>query len=95
MSINVFHLLESVLSDSVVRTLSGRFGLSPDLTRKVTGAAAPAVVAAIMHRGSTPEGARGLFSAIMSPDVNALIGKQLPEMLASTSGLSQLETAGR
>ncbi|QBQ96376.1 OmpA family protein [Paraburkholderia pallida] len=95
MSINVFQLLETVLSDDVVRTLAGRFGLTPDLTRKVTSAAAPAIVAAIMHRGSTPEGARGLFSAIMSPDVNALIGKQLPEMLSSTSGLSQLETAGR
>lgn len=95
MSINVFHLLETVLSDDVVRTLAGRFGLSPDLTRKVAGAAAPAIVAALMHRASTPEGARGLFSTIMSPDVNALIGKQLPDLLASTSGVSQLETAGR
>ncbi|WP_322062177.1 OmpA family protein [Paraburkholderia sp. J63] len=95
MSINVFHLLETVLSDDVVRTLAGRFGLTPDLTRKVTSAAAPAIVAAFMQRGSTPEGARGLFSTIMSPEVNALIGKQLPDMLASTSGLSLLETAGR
>jgi len=95
MSINVFHLLETVLSDDAVRTLAGRFGLTPDLARKVTGAAAPAIVAAIMHRGSTPEGARGLFSAIMSPDVNALIGKQLPELLSSTAGLSRLETTGR
>lgn len=95
MSINIFQLLETVLSDDVVRTLAGRFGLTPDLTRKVTSAAAPAIIAAMMHRGSTPEGARGLFSTIMSPEVNALIGKQLPEMLASTSGLSLLETAGR
>lgn len=95
MSINIFQLLETVLSDDAVRTLAGRFGLTPDLTRKVTSAAAPAIVAAIMQRGSTPEGARGLFSAIMSPEANALIGKQLPDMLASTSGLSLLETAGR
>ncbi|WP_322006871.1 OmpA family protein [Paraburkholderia tropica] len=95
MSINVFHLLETVLSDDVVRNLSGRFGLSPDLTRKVTGAVAPALVAAIMHRGSTADGARSLFSTIMSPDVNASIGKQLPELLSSTAGLSQLETLGR
>lgn len=95
MSINVFHLLETVLSDDVVRTLAGRFGLAPDLTRKVASAAAPAIVAAIMQRGSTAEGARGLFSTIMSPDVNALIGKQLPDLLASTSGVSQLEITGR
>ncbi|WP_321787634.1 OmpA family protein [Paraburkholderia sp. J94] len=95
MSINVFQLLETVLSDDVVRNLSGRFGLTPDLTRKVTGAIAPALVAAIMHRGSTADGARSLFSTIMSPDVNASIGKQLPELLSSTTGLSQLETLGR
>ncbi|CAM2174863.1 Peptidoglycan-associated lipoprotein [Paraburkholderia sacchari] len=95
MSINVFHLLETVLSDDVVRTLAGRFGVAPDLTRKVASAAAPAIVAAIMQRGSTAEGARGLFSTIMSPEVNAQIGKQLPELLASTSGVSLLETAGR
>ncbi|WP_321813876.1 MULTISPECIES: OmpA family protein [unclassified Paraburkholderia] len=95
MSINVFQLLDAVMSDDVVRTLAGRFGLTPDLARKVTGAAAPAIVAAIMHRGSTAEGARGLFDTIMSPDVNALIGKQLPELLGSTTGLNQLETVGR
>ncbi|WP_321886184.1 OmpA family protein [Paraburkholderia bannensis] len=95
MSINVFQLLDTVMSDDVVRTLAGRFGLTPDLARKVSGAAAPAIVAAIMHRGSTAEGARGLFSTIMSPEANALIGKQLPEMLSSTTGLNQLETTGR
>ncbi|WP_213298755.1 OmpA family protein [Paraburkholderia sacchari] len=95
MSINVFHLLETVLSDDVVRTLAGRFGLAPDLTRKVASSAAPAIVAAIMQRGSTAEGARDLFATIMSPEVNAQIGKQLPELLASTSGVSLLETAGR
>jgi outer membrane protein OmpA-like peptidoglycan-associated protein len=95
MSINVFQLLDTVLNDGVVRTLAGRFGLTSDLTRKVTSAAAPAIVAAIMHRGSTAEGARGLFATIMSPEANALIGKQLPELLSSTSGLSQLETTGR
>jgi outer membrane protein OmpA-like peptidoglycan-associated protein len=95
MSINVFQLLDTVLSEDVVRTLASRFGLTSDLTRKVTGAAAPAIIAAIMHRGSTAEGARGLFSTIMSPEANALIGKQLPELLSSTSGLSQLETTGR
>jgi outer membrane protein OmpA-like peptidoglycan-associated protein len=95
MSINVFHLLETVLSDNVVRTLGSRYGLTPDLTRKITGAAAPAIMAAVMHRGATPEGARSLFSAIMSPDVNPQIGKQLPDLLASTAGLGQLEAVGR
>ncbi len=95
MSINVFHLLETVMSDEVVTTLSSRFGLTPDFTRKITGAAAPALVAAIMNRGSTPEGARNLFSAIMSPEANAQIGKQLPGLLANTASLGALEAGGR
>lgn len=95
MSINVFQLLETVLSDNVVRTMAARYGLTPDFTRKVAGAAAPAIVAAIMHRGATPEGARSLFSTIMSSDANPLIGKQLPELLMSTAGLGQLEATGR
>ena len=61
MSINVFQLLETVLSENVVKTLGSRYGLAPDLTRKIAGAAAPAIMAAIMHRGTTPEGARSGF----------------------------------
>ncbi|QGZ55862.1 OmpA family protein [Paraburkholderia acidiphila] len=95
MSINVFQLLETVLSDNVVKSMGTRYGLTPDFTRKVAGAAAPAIMAAIMHRGATPEGARSLFSTIMSSDANPLIGKQLPELLASTAGLGQLEATGR
>lgn len=95
MSINVFQLLETVLSDDVVKTLSTRFGLTPEYTRRITGVAAPALVAAVMNRGSTAEGARDLFAAIMSPAVNAEIGKQLPSLLSNTASLSALETGGR
>ncbi|HEY1610547.1 MAG TPA: OmpA family protein [Paraburkholderia sp.] len=95
MSINVFQLLDSVLSDDVVRSLGGRLGLTPELTRKVSSAVAPAIVAAIMNRGGTAEGAHGLFSTIMSADTNAQAGTQLPALLASSAGLGQLETYGR
>ncbi|MEM5338267.1 OmpA family protein [Paraburkholderia azotifigens] len=95
MSINVFKLLETVLNEDVVRNLGTAVGLSPDLTRKVTDAAAPALMAAIMHRGSTADGARSLFSAIQSPDVDAHIGKQLPYLLGSTTDLARLEATGR
>ncbi|MBN3751307.1 OmpA family protein [Paraburkholderia sp. Tr-20389] len=95
MSINVFKLLETVLNEDVVRNLATAVGLSPDLTRKVTDTAAPALIAAIMHRGSTPDGARSLFSTIQSPDVDAHIGKQLPYLLGSTTDLARLEATGR
>ncbi|WP_028203394.1 OmpA family protein [Paraburkholderia nodosa] len=95
MSINVFQLLDTVLSENVFKTMGTRYGLTPEFTRKVAGAAAPAIMAAIMNRGATPEGARSLFSTIMSSDTNPLIGKQLPELLASTADLGQLEATGR
>jgi outer membrane protein OmpA-like peptidoglycan-associated protein len=95
MSINVMQLIQSSLTEGVVRQLSGRFGLPSDATQKVIAATAPALVAALMQKGSTLEGTRSLFAAIMSPDVNAHIGEQLPQLLASTTGLSQLEGAGR
>ena len=95
MSINVIQLIQSVLSDGVVRQLSGRIGLPTEATQKVIGAAAPALLAALMQKGSTLEGARSLFTTIMSPDVNAHIGEQLPQLLSSTAGMSQLEGAGR
>ncbi|MGF6766949.1 outer membrane protein OmpA-like peptidoglycan-associated protein [Paraburkholderia sp. GAS33] len=95
MSINVIQLIQSALSDSVVRQLSERFGLPPAVTDKVIGTAAPALVAALMHKGATLEGARSLFTTIMAPEVNAHIGEQLPQLLASTAGLSLLEGAGR
>ena len=95
MNINVFHLLETVLSDDVVGTMGTRYGLTPEFTRKIVAAAAPALVAAIMQRGATPEGAHSLFSTIMSPEVNPRIGAQLPELLRSTADLGRLEAAGR
>ncbi|RFU43765.1 OmpA family protein [Paraburkholderia sp. DHOC27] len=95
MSINVIQLIQAALSDGVVRQLSERIGLPPDATGKVIGTAAPALIAALMQKGSTLEGTRSLYSAIMSPDVNAHIGEQLPQLLSSTAGMSQLEGMGR
>lgn len=95
MSINVIQLVQSALSDGVVRQLSGRLGLAPETTQKVIGEAMPALVAAFMNRGATVDGARSLFAMIMSPQVNAHLGDQFPQILASTAGMSQLESAGR
>jgi outer membrane protein OmpA-like peptidoglycan-associated protein len=95
MSINVIQLIQCALSDSVVRQLSARFGLPGEAPDKVISAAAPALVAALMHKGATLDGARSLFTTIMAPEVNAHIGEQLPQLLASTAGLSQLEGVGR
>jgi outer membrane protein OmpA-like peptidoglycan-associated protein len=95
MSINAIQLIQSAMTDGVVRQLAGRFGLPPDATQKVLATAAPALVAGLMQKGATLDGARALFAAILSPEVNGQIAEQLPQLVGSTKGLSQLEMAGR
>ena len=95
MSINVIQLIQSALTDGVVQQLGSRLGLSPEATRKVFATLAPAVVAGLMQKGATLEGARSLFATILSPEVNGHIAEQLPQLLGSTGGVSQLEGAGR
>ncbi|MFM0152827.1 OmpA family protein [Paraburkholderia sediminicola] len=95
MSINVIQLIQSAMTDGVVRQMAARFGLPPDATQKVLAATGPAVVAGLMQKGATLDGARSLFAAILSPEVNGHIAEQLPQLLGTTTGVSQLEGAGR
>ncbi|MFM0073183.1 OmpA family protein [Paraburkholderia sediminicola] len=95
MSINVIQLIQSALTDGVVRQMAARFGLPPDATQKVLATTGPALVAGLMQKGATLDGARSLFATILSPEVNGHIAEQLPQLLGSTTGVSQLEGAGR
>jgi outer membrane protein OmpA-like peptidoglycan-associated protein len=95
MSINVIQLIQSALTDGVVRQMAARFGLPPDATQKVLATTGPALVAGLMQKGATLDGARSLFATILSPEVNGHIAEQLPQLLGSTTGVSQLEGVGR
>ncbi|CAB3738067.1 Outer membrane protein A [Paraburkholderia sediminicola] len=95
MSINVIQLIQSALTDGVVRQMAARFGLPPDATRKVLATTGPALVAGLMQKGATLDGARSLFATILSPEVNGHIAEQLPQLLGTTTGVSQLEGIGR
>ncbi|WP_434107714.1 OmpA family protein [Paraburkholderia caffeinilytica] len=95
MSINVIQLIQSAITDGVVRQLAARFGLPPDATQKVLATTGPALVAGLMQKGATLDGARSLFAAILSPEVNGHIAEQLPQLLGTTTGVSQLEGTGR
>jgi len=95
MSINVIQLIQSAVTDGVVRQLAARFGLPPDATQKVFATTGPALVAGLMQKGATLDGARSLFATILSPEVNGHIAEQLPQLLSSTTGVSQLEGVGR
>ncbi|QQC63083.1 OmpA family protein [Paraburkholderia ginsengisoli] len=95
MNLNVIQLVQSVLTDDVVRQLAARLGLPPEAAQKALASTAPALVAGLMHKGATLEGARSLFATILSPEVDAHVGEHLPQLLASASGASELESVGR
>lgn len=95
MTFNVIQWIHSALTDDVVRQLAARLGLPADATQKVVATTGPALVAGLMHKGATLDGARSLFATILSPDVNAHLAGQLPQLLGSTSSVSHLESVGR
>ncbi|WP_090871413.1 DUF937 domain-containing protein [Paraburkholderia diazotrophica] len=95
MSVNVIELIRSALPEAVVRQLSNCLGLPPEATAKVVNAASPALVAGLLNRCATLDGARALFATILGQEVNAEIGEQLPRIFASTTGVTQLSSTGR
>ncbi|SIT44567.1 OmpA/MotB domain-containing protein (fragment) [Paraburkholderia piptadeniae] len=95
MSVNVIELIRSTLPEAVVRQLSNCLGLPPEATAKVVDAASPALVAGLLNRCATLDGARALFATILGQEVNADIGEQLPRIFASTTGVTQLSSTGR
>jgi hypothetical protein len=95
MSVNVIELIRSALPEAVVRQLSNCLGLPPEATAKVVDAASPALVAGLLNRCATLDGARALFATILGQEVNADIGEQLPRIFASTTGVTQLSSTGR
>ena len=73
MSINIIQLVQGALTESVLQQLATKFGVAPEAAKRVVGLVAPALVGSLMNKAASPEGARSLFSSIMSPDSNANI----------------------
>jgi outer membrane protein OmpA-like peptidoglycan-associated protein len=93
MSINVIQLVQGALTESVLQQLATKLGVAPEAAKRVVGMIAPAMVGSLMNKASSPEGARGLFASIMSPDSNANIVEMLPQLVHG-DGLQSLLAAG-
>ncbi|SAL58791.1 membrane protein [Caballeronia terrestris] len=89
MSINVIELVQGALTESVLQQLATRIGVAPESAKRVVGLVGPALVGSLMNKAASPEGARGLFASIMSPDTNANIVEQLPNLVQG-DGLQKL-----
>lgn len=95
MSVNVIQLVRSVLPDTVVQQLSNCLGLPPEATAKVMDVTTPALVAGLLNKCTTLDGARALFATILGQEVNADVAEQLPRLFSSTTGVTQLSSTGR
>src|SRR6516225_7842363 len=95
MSVNVIQLFRATLPDEVVRQLSSCLGLPAEATARVMDTALPALVAGLLNRCATLDGARLLFATVLGQEVNADIGEQLPRIFASTTGVTQVSSTGR
>ena len=95
MSVNVIQLVRSALPDTVVQQLSNCLGLPPEATAKVMDVTTPALVAGLLNKCATLDGARALFATILGQEVNADVAEQLPRLFSSTTGVTQLSSTGR
>ena len=93
MSINVIQLVQGALTESVLQQLATKLGVAPEAAKRVVGMIAPALVGSLMNKAASPEGARSLFSTIMSPDANANIVDMLPQLVHG-DGLQSLLASG-
>jgi len=93
MSINVIQLVQGALTESVLQQLATKLGVAPEAAKRVVGMIAPALVGSLMNKAASPEGARGLFASIMSPDSNANIVDMLPQLVHG-DGLQSLLASG-
>ncbi|SAL18134.1 OmpA/MotB domain-containing protein [Caballeronia sordidicola] len=93
MSINIIQLVQGALTESVLQQLATKLGVAPEAAKRVVGMIAPAMVGSLMNKASSPEGARGLFASIMSPDSNANIVEMLPQLVHG-DGLQSLLASG-
>lgn len=95
MSINLIQTVRSALPDGVKQQLSAHFGLTPEATERIVGASLAPLVAALMSRATSVDGSRSLFTSILTPEVNAHIADELPRLLATAPGVSQIAMSGR
>ncbi|MBN3758469.1 OmpA family protein [Paraburkholderia sp. Tr-20389] len=95
MSVNVIQLVRAALPEAVVRQLSNCLGLPPEATAKVMDVTTPALVAGLLNKCATLDGARALFASVLGQEVNPDIAEQLPRIFASTTGVTQLSSTGR
>ncbi|RZF24404.1 OmpA family protein [Paraburkholderia sp. UYCP14C] len=93
-SIDLSKSVDAVFSDSNRQCLAEQIGLSPEMLGRITTHASPVLIASLMAGAATPDGARAVFSAVMSTEANARIEDQFLRLCGASSSIKDLETTG-
>jgi outer membrane protein OmpA-like peptidoglycan-associated protein len=94
MSINLNQLVQGALTESVLQQIAQRIGCAPEAAKRVVSLCGPALIGSMMNKASSPEGARSLFAAIMSPSTNAQIADDLPHAVVRDDEFKSLLASG-
>ncbi|MBS1174088.1 MAG: outer membrane protein Omp38 [Burkholderiaceae bacterium] len=94
MSLNLLDLAKSSLVPILVSKAGSLFGLEGGVASKALDAILPTLLSGILNKSSTAQGTAGLLSAITDKGVDANILHNLPNLLASESGVHSLGEQG-
>jgi len=94
MSINLLELTSGALGDDFVQLASSLFGEDAGKIGKGISALEPAVLGGIVQKGSTPEGAQGLLTALDSVPTDLHLPEPFGKQLATPESRDELQQIG-
>ena len=94
MSLNLLDLAKSSLAPILLSKAGSLFGLEGGVASKALEAILPTLLSGILNKSSTAQGTAGLLSAITDKSVDGNILHNLPNLLASESGVHSLGEQG-
>src|SRR5438046_2082302 len=94
MSLNLLQLTQSALGGQVIQLVCTRFGIDASKAHTVFDTILPTLIGSLVKKADTADGARALFSSIMSSKVDANIGSNLANVVNNPAALSNLTKIG-
>ncbi|PFH08101.1 uncharacterized protein DUF937 [Collimonas sp. PA-H2] len=94
MSINLLQLAQTTLSGQVVQLATTHLGIEESKAKVVFDTLTPSLITSLIKKADTPDGARALYTSIMSPQVDSNIGTNLVSLLDNPVSAGNLIKAG-
>lgn len=94
MSLNLLQLTQSALGGTVMQLVSAHFGIDEYKAKAAFDTLVPTLIGSLLKKADTPDGARALYSSIMSPKVDANIGSNLAAAFNYPTAMGNLTKNG-